>query len=113
MKKIIEDDRTILIIEKSDTHNFISMNDLQATNITKEDLSELFRNGLSLSENLKELTFDLEYFNQSVELAKEYNPTVDTQISNLKSQLRYCKNPLQKLNIEREIGRLNRERNKK
>lgn len=111
MKKIIEDGRTILIIEKSDTHNFISMNDLQATNITKEDLSELFKNGLSLGENLKDLKFDLEYFNQSIELSKPY--TIDTQISNLKSQLRYCKNPLQKLNTEKEINRLNRERGKK
>lgn len=34
----------------------------------------------------------------------------DTQITQLKSQLKHCKNPLQKLNLEREMNRLMRER---
>lgn len=37
-------------------------------------------------------------------------PSIETQITNLKSQLKHCKNPLQKLNTEREMNRLIRER---
>jgi hypothetical protein len=51
------------------------------------------------------------------ELSDKWNemsgkPT-DAQITTLKSQLKHCKNPLQKLNLEREIGRLIRERRRR
>ena len=36
--------------------------------------------------------------------------SADTQITSLKSQLKHCKNPLQKLNLEREMNRLMREK---
>ena len=36
-------------------------------------------------------------------------PSIDTQITSIKSQLKHCKNPLQKLNLEREMNRLIRE----
>lgn len=37
----------------------------------------------------------------------------DSQIATLKSQLKHCKNPLQKLNMEREMNKLIRERNRR
>ena len=36
----------------------------------------------------------------------------DSQITQLKSQLKHCKSPLQKLNLEREMNKLIRERKK-
>lgn len=52
------------------------------------------------------------------ELSDEWNklkgePPIHDQIASLKSQLKHCKNLLQKLNMEREMGRLIKERNKK
>ena len=55
--------------------------------------------------------FDLKYF--ADEYDKQLNDihsSIDTQITNLKSQLKHCKNPLQRLNLEREMNRLMRER---
>ena len=40
---------------------------------------------------------------------KEVHSSIDNQIINLKSQLKHCKNPLQKLNMEREMNRLIKE----
>ena len=39
----------------------------------------------------------------------EAQPSID-QITSIKSQLKHCKNPLQKLNLEREMNRLIKER---
>ena len=53
---------------------------------------------------------------QSMELfdeANKYQPSTTDQITSLKSQLKYCKNPLQKLNMEREMNRLIKERNRR
>ena len=50
-----------------------------------------------------------EYDNQ----LKELYSSTDQQITTLKSQLKHCKNPLQKLNLEREMNRLIRERKEK
>ena len=52
------------------------------------------------------------------EFADEYNkqietPSTDSQITTLKSQLKHCKNPLQKLNLEREMNRLIREKGRR
>ena len=46
----------------------------------------------------------------SFEMVSSTQPSIDTQITNLKSQLKHCKNPLQKLNLEREMNRLIREK---
>ena len=45
--------------------------------------------------------------------ANKYQPSTTDQITTIKSQLKHCKNPLQKLNMEREMNRLIRERNRK
>ena len=43
----------------------------------------------------------------SFEYAKQIEPpSITQQITNIKSQLKHCKNPLQKLNLEREMNRL-------
>ena len=44
--------------------------------------------------------------------ANKYQPSTTDQITSLKSQLKHCKNPLQKLNMEREMNQLIRERRK-
>ena len=64
-----------------------------------------------LMPNVGSFEFDLKYF--ADEYDKQLNEaqlSVDTQITNLKSQLKHCKNPLQKLNLEREMNRLIREK---
>ena len=40
-------------------------------------------------------------------------PSTDQQITSLKSQLKHCKNPLQKLNMEREMNQLIREKRRR
>ena len=45
--------------------------------------------------------------------ANKYQPSTDSQITSLKSQLKHCKNPLQKLNMEREMNRLIREKGRR
>jgi len=44
--------------------------------------------------------------------ATKYTPSNQCRITQLKSQLKHCKNPLQRLNIERELNKLykNKER---
>ena len=61
--------------------------------------------------NVGSFEFDLKYF------ADEYQKQLDDlyssaedQIITIKSQLKHRKNPLQKLNLEREMNRLMRER---
>ena len=53
-------------------------------------------------------------YNIIKDCADEYviqaQPSLDDQIISIKSQLKHCKNPLQKLNMERELNRLIRER---
>ena len=58
------------------------------------------------------------YTKLSPEMQQKYDeeikePSTTDQITSIKSQLKYCKNPLQKLNMEREMNRLIRERNRK
>ena len=55
--------------------------------------------------------FQMEYVNYYDEEIKPQS--TDSRIISLKSQLKHCKNPLQKLNMEREMNRLIRERNRK
>jgi len=47
------------------------------------------------------------------ELSEQLNSTNQDHITQLKSQLKYCKNQLQRLNIERELNKLykNKEKN--
>jgi len=49
----------------------------------------------------------------SDEYIEQVKPSTTDQITTIKSQLKHCKNPLQKLNMEREMNRLIRERNRK
>ena len=44
---------------------------------------------------------------------KEVHSSIDAQITSIKSQLKHCKNPLQKLNMEREMNRLIREKGRR
>ena len=49
----------------------------------------------------------------SMEYKTEMLVTNNDQITTIKSQLKHCKNPLQKLNLEREMNRLIREKGEK
>ena len=62
--------------------------------------------------NVGSFEFDLKYFADEYDKQPNdlYSSSIDTQITNLKSQLKHCKNPLQKLNLEREMNRLIREK---
>lgn len=51
--------------------------------------------------------------NLSNELNKSIEIPVTDRISTIKSQLKHCKSPLQKLNLEREMNKLIRERKEK
>ena len=53
--------------------------------------------------------FAEEYDNQ----LKELYSSTDSRITSIKSQLKHCKNPLQKLNLEREMNRLIREKGRR
>lgn len=80
--------------------------------LDKMDYKQLFKQvyGFEVDE-IKDYTFEMEYVNYYEEESKE--PSTESRISILKSQLKYCKNPLQKLNMEREMNRLIRERNRR
>ena len=82
---------------------YIVMDDYMLTTSTKMS-RELID---SITENSKKFpSFSMEYETEVLETNQEY------RIIQLKSQLKHCKNPLQKLNIERELNRLykNKER---
>ena len=49
----------------------------------------------------------------SISEVADQQPSIDDQITSLKSQLKYCKNPLQKLNMERKMNRLIREKERR
>ena len=57
--------------------------------------------------DLRELSFA-----QLLSEVANQQPSLDSQITSIKSQLKHCKNPLQKLNMEREMNRLIKERRK-
>ena len=56
---------------------------------------------IDLSNAMKSVSVELEHLQPS---------NVESEILQLKSQLKHCKNPLQKLNMEREMNKLIRER---
>ena len=58
--------------------------------------------------DLRELSFA-----QLLSEVTNQQPSLDSQITSIKSQLKHCKNPLQKLNLEREMNRLIREKGRK
>ena len=89
-----------------------------------ENKIKLFRENLAKLDNVD--SFDHEYecqwlpslYDITESLADEWNklkgePPINDQITSLKSQLKHCKNPLQKLNMEREMNRLIREKGRK
>ena len=80
--------------------------------LEKLDYKQLFKvYGFEVDE-IKDYTFEMEYINYYDEEIKEPS-TTDQQITILKSQLKHCKNPLQKLNLEREMNRLIREKERR
>lgn len=81
---------------------YMVMDDYMITTSTKtsEELMNL------LKENSKKSpSFSMEYVTEVLE-------TNQDRITQLKSQLKYCKNPLQKLNIERELNKLYKNKEK-
>ena len=86
-----------------------------------ENKIKLFRENLAKLDNVDSFAHEYEcqwlpsLYDITESLADEYNKqietpsTTDSQITTLKSQLKHCKNPLQKLNMEREMNRLIRE----
>ena len=83
-------------------------------NKIKEFNTQLFTLYEKQNENvvpIGSVEFSLSHF--ADEYDKQLNDphsSIDTQITSLKSQLKHCKNPLQKLNLEREMNRLMREK---
>ena len=101
------------------------MNDYRKLSPEMQELWEnkikLFRESLAKLDNVDSFAHEYEcqwlpsLYDITESLADEYNkqietPSTDSQITTLKSQLKHCKNPLQKLNMEREMNRLIRER---
>ena len=58
--------------------------------------------------DLRELSFA-----QLLSEVTNQQPSTTDQITSIKSQLKHCKNPLQKLNLEREMNRLIREKGRR
>ena len=89
-----------------------------------ENKIKLFRENLTKLDNVDSFAHEYEcqwlpaLYDITESLADEYNKQIETQsttdqITSLKSQLKHCKNPLQKLNMEREMNRLIREKGRK
>ena len=89
-----------------------------------ENKIKLFRENLTKLDNVDSFAHKYKYqwlpalYNITKSLTNKYNkqiktPSTTDQITTIKSQLKHCKNPLQKLNMEREMNRLIRERNRK
>lgn len=81
---------------------YMVMDDYMLTTSTKnsEELINL------LKENSKKSSlFSMEYETEVLE-------TNQDRITQLKSQLKHCKNPLQKLNVERELNKLYKNKEK-
>lgn len=85
-----------------DVENYINKIDDEYIYCDMRNLKSYIDSGFSVSQSM-------ELFDE----AHKYQPSLDSQITTIKSQLKHCKNPLQKLNMEREINRLIRERNRK
>ena len=77
-------------------------------------------------DRIADYSFEMEYVNcyynttSLQDFADEYDKqlnelysSTEYKITSIKSQLKYCKNPLQKLNMEREMNRLIREKGEK
>ena len=62
-------------------------------------------------------TISQEEYQQASQLLSDYaeqlKQSTDSRILTLKSQLKHCKNPLQKLNLEREMNKLMREKGRR
>ena len=76
--------------------------------LEKLDYKQLFKvYGFEVDE-IKDYTFEMEYINYYDEEIKE--PSTTDQIASLKSQLKHCKNYLERQNIERKLNRLYKKR---
>ena len=88
-----------------------------------ENKIKLFRENLAKLDNVDSFAHEYEcqwlpsLYDITESLADEYNKQVDKpsleRITTIKSQLKHCNNPLQKLNMEREMNRLIREKGRK
>ena len=89
----------------------------------KQEFKQLY--GFEM-DRIADYSFEMEYLNcyydttSLQEFADEYDKqlnelysSINKQITSIKSQLKHCKNPLQKLNMEREMNRLIREKNRR
>lgn len=89
--------------------NIITESIKMVSELDKLTQDDLLKRQLELEAN-----FQNEYLlNPPFELLETDGLPIETQIINIKSQLKHCKNPLQKLNLEREMNRLMRERRNK
>ena len=77
--------------------------------LDKIDYKQLFKQVYGFEmDNIRDYTFEMEYVNYYEEEVKEQS--TDSRIITLKSQLKHCKNYLERQNIERELNRLYKER---
>ena len=87
------------------------------------EFQHMMEEALKLTQSMDELKFVADKFDGqglvdfsnlvNSEMISLEKPSIDTQIISLKSQLKHCKNPLQKLNMEREMNRLIREKERR
>ena len=86
-----------------------------------ENKIKLFRENLAKLDNVDSFAHEYEcqwlpsLYDITESLADEYNkqietPSTDQQITSLKSQLKHCKNYLERQNIERKLNRLYKKR---
>ena len=86
-----------------------------------ENKIKLFRENLDKLDNVDSFAHEYEcqwlpsLYDITESLADEYNKQIETpstteQITTLKSQLKHCKNYLERQNIERKLNRLYKER---
>ena len=86
-----------------------------------ENKIKLFRENLAKLDNVDSFAHEYEcqwlpsLYDITESLADEYNkqietPSTDSQITSLKSQLKHCKNYLERKNIERKLNRLYKKR---
>ena len=131
-KREESDGTTTLVLERCDLDNAIAMDDIE-TIVTEEDIrcgdGECYfrelRNMCKALENAYLVyppkmgistfdTFSQEEYQQAsqslFDYAEQLKQSTDSRISTLKSQLKHCKNYLERQNIERELNRLYKEK---
>ena len=130
------DGTTTLVLEQCDLDNSIAMNDI-STLVTEEDIRRgdgecYFKQLRDMCKALEQSylvyppkmgytctrdSISQEEYQQASQSLSDYaeqlKQSTDSRILTLKSQLKHCKNPLQKLNLEREMNKLMREKGRR